>query len=65
VGGRIVMMKEPVLVVPNFQSFSLHIFSQVSQNVTVKVIVDRSVRRNKFTVNNLLHIERNSEHAVC
>jgi hypothetical protein len=36
VGGRFVMMKEPVVVVPKFWCFSLHIFSQVSQNVTVK-----------------------------
>jgi hypothetical protein len=52
VGGCIVVMKEPVVVVPKFQSFSSHIFSRVSQNVTVqvKVRVDHSVRRNKFTV---------------
>jgi hypothetical protein len=54
VGGNIVMMK-PV------------IFSQASQNVTVriKVRVDRSVRRNKFTVNNPLHINKNKELALC
>jgi hypothetical protein len=46
------------VVVPKFWSFSLHIFSQASQNVTVKVGVDCSVRRNKFTVNNPLHIEK-------
>jgi hypothetical protein len=33
----------------NFQVFSLHIFSEASQIVTVKVSVDSSVRRNKFT----------------
>jgi hypothetical protein len=36
VGGRVVVMKEPVVVAPQFQPFSSHIFSQVSQNVTVK-----------------------------
>jgi hypothetical protein len=51
-------MKEPVVVVPKFRSFSSHIFSQASQNVTVKVRVHCSVRRNKFTVNNPLHIEK-------
>jgi hypothetical protein len=49
VGGHGVVM-EPVVVAPKFQSFSLHIFSQTFQNVTVKVRVDRSVRRKKFTV---------------
>jgi hypothetical protein len=54
VGRRIVMMKEPVVVAPKYQSFLSHLFSQSSQNVTVrvKVIVDRRGRRNKFTVNN-------------
>jgi hypothetical protein len=58
VGGHVVMMKEPVVVVPKLQSFSLQIFSQASQNITVKVTVDRSVRRNKFMVNNPLHIKK-------
>jgi hypothetical protein len=53
VGGCVVMMKEPVLVAPKFQSFSS---SEASQNVTVKVRVDRSVKRNKFMVNNPLHV---------
>jgi hypothetical protein len=48
VGGLIVVMKEPVVVAPKFRSFSLHIFSQASQKVTVKVRVEHSVRRNKF-----------------
>jgi hypothetical protein len=56
--GRIVVMKEPVVVTPKFWPFLSHISSQASQNVTVKVRVDRSVRRNKFTVNNLLHVEK-------
>jgi hypothetical protein len=51
-------MKELVVVAPKLLSFLSHIFSQGSQNVTVKVRVDRSVRRNKFTVNNLLHVEK-------
>jgi hypothetical protein len=50
VGGRIVM--EPVVVAPKFPSFLSHIFFHVSQNITVKVRVNRSVRRNKFRVNN-------------
>jgi hypothetical protein len=52
------MMKESVLVAPKFQSFSSQIFSQASQNITVKVRVDHSVRRNKVTVNNPLHIKK-------
>jgi hypothetical protein len=60
VGWRFVVMKESVVVAPKFRSFLLHIFSQSSQNVTVKVRVDRSVvRRNKFTVKNPFHIEKN------
>jgi hypothetical protein len=51
-------MKEPVVVGPNFRSFPSHIFSQASQNVKVKVRVDRSVRRNKFTMNTPLRIEK-------
>jgi hypothetical protein len=31
--GRIVVLKEPVVVAPKFRSFSSHIFSQASQNV--------------------------------
>jgi hypothetical protein len=58
-------MKEPVVVMPNFWSFSSRISSQVSQNVTVKVRVDHSDRRKKFMANNLLHIEKNNEHALC
>jgi hypothetical protein len=51
-------MKEPVLVAPKFQSFSLHILSQTSQYVTVKVKVGRSVRRNKFMIKTTLHVEK-------
>jgi hypothetical protein len=58
VGWRVVMMKEPVVVAPKFWSFSSHIFSQASQNVTVKVRVHRSVRRSKFTVKNPLHVKK-------
>jgi hypothetical protein len=60
VGGRVAMMKEPVVVAPKFRSFSSHFFSQVSQNITVKVRVDCSVRRNKFTVKNILHLKKMS-----
>jgi hypothetical protein len=65
VGGRVVVMKEPVVVAPKFRSLSSHIFSQASQNVTAEVRVDRSVGRNKFTVNNPLHIEKNNVYALC
>jgi hypothetical protein len=60
VGRHVVVMKEPVVVAPKFQSFSSHIFSQVSQNIMarVQVRVDRSVRRNKFMVNNPLNIKK-------
>jgi hypothetical protein len=66
-GGRVVVMKEPVVVAPKFRSFSSHIFSQASQNVTVKVRVDCHFtrRRNKFTVNNPLHVAKNNKHALC
>jgi hypothetical protein len=57
VDGRIVMM-EPVVVVPKFQFLSSHILSQAYQNITVKVRVDHSVRKNKFTVDNPLYIEK-------
>jgi uncharacterized membrane protein (DUF4010 family) len=50
VGGGIVVM-ETVVVAPIFQSFS-------SQNVTVKFRVDRRNERNKFMVNNLLHVKK-------
>jgi hypothetical protein len=51
-------MKEPFVVVPKFWSFSLQIFSQASQNITVKVRFECRVRRNKFTVNNSFHVEK-------
>jgi hypothetical protein len=65
VGGRLVVMKESVVVASMFRSSSSHIFSQASQNVTVKVTVDHNVRRNKFTVNNALQVEENNGHALC
>jgi hypothetical protein len=61
---RVVMMKEPVVVAPNFRFLS-HISCEVSQNVTVKVTFGSSVRRNKFTVNNLLDVEKSNEYALC
>jgi hypothetical protein len=45
-------MEEPVVVVLKFRSLSPYVFSQASQNVTVKVRIDHSVTRNKFTVKN-------------
>jgi hypothetical protein len=59
VGGRVVVMKEPLVDAPKFRSFSSHIFSQASRNVTVrlKVRVDCSVRWNKYRANNPLHVE--------
>jgi hypothetical protein len=65
VGRHIVVTKEPVVVAPKFQSFSSHSLSQASQNVTVKVRVDHSVRRNKLTVNNPVHADKNNGHALC
>jgi hypothetical protein len=64
VGGHVAVMKEPVVVVPKFRSFSSHIFSQAYQNITVKVRVDHSVRQNKFTVKNPLHVKENNEYAL-
>jgi hypothetical protein len=61
VGGRVVAMKELVVFAPKFRSLSSHIFFQASRNVTVKVRVDSNVRRNKFMVNNPLHVEKNNE----
>jgi hypothetical protein len=58
VGGRVFVLKERVVVAPKFRSFSSHIFLQASQNVTVKVRVHRTVRGEKFTVNNPLHVEK-------
>jgi hypothetical protein len=43
VDRRIVVMKEPVVVVSKFRSLLLRIFSQASQNIIVKVRVDRRV----------------------
>jgi hypothetical protein len=64
-GRRVVIMKKPVVAAPKFRSFLYHISSQESRNVTVKLRVDHSVRRNKFTVNNPLHIKKHNEHALC
>jgi hypothetical protein len=57
VGGH-VLVKKLAVVAPQSWSFLLHILSQASQNVTVMVRVDRSVKRNKFSVNNPLHVEK-------
>jgi hypothetical protein len=65
VGGRVVVMKEPVVVAPKLRSFSSHIFRQAPRNVTVKIRVDHSVRPNKVTVKNPLLIEKNNEHSLC
>jgi hypothetical protein len=64
VGGHLVVMKEPVVVAPKFWSFLAHIFSQVFQNITVKVRNDHGVRRNKFAMNNPFHVEKNNEHDI-
>jgi hypothetical protein len=56
-GGRVVVIKEPVVVVPMFWSFSLLNCVQEPQNVTVGVRVDRSVRRDKFTVSIPFHVQ--------
>jgi hypothetical protein len=58
VGGSMVVMKESVVAAPKFRSFSSHMFFQASQNITVKGRIDRSVRRNKFIVNNPLYVEK-------
>jgi hypothetical protein len=50
VGGHVVVMKEPVVVAQKFVALLSRIFCQASENVTVKVRVDHSVRRNKFIV---------------
>jgi hypothetical protein len=63
--GMRTVVTESVVVLPKFQSFLLHIFSQASPSVSVKVRVDHSVRRNKFWVNNPLPVEKNNEHALC
>jgi hypothetical protein len=44
--GRVgvVVMKEPLVVASNFRSFSSHIFSQASQNITIKFRVDCNIR---------------------
>jgi hypothetical protein len=52
------------VVAPKFQSLLLHIFSQASQYLTVNVSVDHGVRRNKFMVNNPLHVGKNNKHAL-
>jgi hypothetical protein len=57
VDGHVDMM-EPAVVAPKFRSFMSHIFSQASQNATVKSTVGRSVRRNIFMVNNPLHVKK-------
>jgi hypothetical protein len=58
VGSHIIVAKEPFVVSLKFQPFSLHIFSQASQNITVKVRVVHSVRKNKFMVNYSIHIKK-------
>jgi hypothetical protein len=63
VGRDVFVMKEPVVVAPKIRSFSSHTFLQASQNITVRVQirVDRSVRRNKFTVKNPFHVKKNKQ----
>jgi hypothetical protein len=52
------MMKDPVVVAPNFQYFSSYIFEKASQKVIVKVRVDCRVRMNRFMVNSPLHTHK-------
>jgi hypothetical protein len=58
---------EPIVVAPKFRSLPSHIFSLAYQNVTVrvKVRVDRSVRRNKFTMTIPFMSKKNNGHALC
>jgi hypothetical protein len=65
VGRCFVMMKEPVMVASRFRYFSLCVFSQASRNVTVKVRVDRSVRRTNSCPTILFTSRKeNNEHAL-
>jgi hypothetical protein len=64
VGGRVVVMNKLVVVAAKFRCFSSHIFSQAPQHTTAKVRVDRSVMRNKFTMNNPLHVEKNNAYTL-
>jgi hypothetical protein len=50
VGGRVVVMKEPVVVTQEFRSLSSHIFCQASQNVTVKVRDDLGGTNSQGTI---------------
>jgi hypothetical protein len=58
VGGCVVVVKEPVVIVPKFGLFC-HTFSLKHLKTSEsKSRVDHSVRRNKFTVNNPLHVKK-------
>lgn len=54
VSESVVVMKESVAVAPQLRSFATNILSQPLQNVTVKLSIDRLIRKDEFPVHNPL-----------
>jgi hypothetical protein len=61
---RIIMVKQPVLVPPSLQTFSVDLLPQTLQNLQVVMLVHRLAWRNKFLANNDLTLKKDHQYAL-
>ena len=55
---RIVMVQQPVSVLPHLRPFAPHIFPHSSQNLAVKIPIDGLTRWNKLLVHNSSNVKK-------
>jgi len=58
----IVVVQQPVSVLPHLRLFAPHIFPQLFQNLAVKIPVDSLTRWNKLLMRNSLNVKKNYQH---
>ena len=54
----IVMMQQPVSILPHLRQFASHIFPQSSQNLAVKLPIDSLTSWNKLLMHNSLKVQK-------
>jgi hypothetical protein len=64
VGGRVVMVKKPIVVLPIVWMFELNDLTQPLQNLTVKLATDGLVRGYEILVDNSSDVEKNDQHGL-
>jgi len=59
---RIVMVQQPVSVLPHLRPFVPHTFLQSSQNLAVKIPIDSLTRWNKLLMHKSSNVKKNYQH---